>query len=247
MGVKASYGMGLPMLNKMSIHTFFTRVAVLPVTCVLPAVSAWVKYGGRSPKFIGAPCHVMCAQLYSLFETAQLPPSPRIWTRITWALLVSKERRHLFVIPCVSVRNTCSALGPSFERKWWDRSLDFLLYILPPWSPPHPRTIGNSFAGQEVILFEFSRNDRGGEGGGGGVRDIKRDQEKFKHFTDWGLSSGSKFRWHYRQILPRLFRLLHILYVPSYIPVAKIFKEILRTRFGLTWGCLRFWPGILLF
>jgi hypothetical protein len=27
------------------------------------------------------------------------PPSPRIWTRITKALLVSKDRRHLFVTP----------------------------------------------------------------------------------------------------------------------------------------------------
>ncbi len=40
-----------------------------------------------------------CAQLCSLAETPQLPPSPRIWTRITRALLVSKDRRHLFVTP----------------------------------------------------------------------------------------------------------------------------------------------------
>ncbi len=32
-------------------------------------------------------------------ETPQLPPSPRVWTRITRALLVSKDRRHLFVTP----------------------------------------------------------------------------------------------------------------------------------------------------
>ncbi len=38
-----------------------------------------------------------CAKLYSLAETPQLPPSPRIWTRISRALLVSKGRRHLFV------------------------------------------------------------------------------------------------------------------------------------------------------
>ncbi len=38
-----------------------------------------------------------CEQLYSLAETPQLPPSPRIGTRITRALLVSKDRRHLFV------------------------------------------------------------------------------------------------------------------------------------------------------
>ncbi len=41
-----------------------------------------------------------CAQVYSLAETPQLPPSPRIWTRITRALLVCKDRRHLFVTPC---------------------------------------------------------------------------------------------------------------------------------------------------
>jgi hypothetical protein len=40
-----------------------------------------------------------CAQLHSLAETPQLPPSPRIWTRITRALLVRKDRRHLFVTP----------------------------------------------------------------------------------------------------------------------------------------------------
>ncbi len=40
-----------------------------------------------------------CAQLYSLAETPQLPPSPRIWTRIRGALLVSKDRRHLYITP----------------------------------------------------------------------------------------------------------------------------------------------------
>ncbi len=29
----------------------------------------------------------------------QLPPSPRIWTRMTRSLLVSQDRRHLFVTP----------------------------------------------------------------------------------------------------------------------------------------------------
>ncbi len=43
-----------------------------------------------------------CAQLYSMAETPQLPPSPRIWTRNTRALLVSKDRRHLFVTPWCS-------------------------------------------------------------------------------------------------------------------------------------------------
>ncbi len=43
-----------------------------------------------------------CSQLYSLAEAPcgpQLPPSPCIWTRNTRALLVSKDRRHLFVTP----------------------------------------------------------------------------------------------------------------------------------------------------
>ncbi len=41
-----------------------------------------------------------CAQLYSLAKTPLLPPLPRIGTRITRTLLVSKERRHLCVTPC---------------------------------------------------------------------------------------------------------------------------------------------------
>ncbi len=43
-----------------------------------------------------------CAQLYSLAETPQFPP-PRTWTRITRALLVSQDRRHLFVTPWLVV------------------------------------------------------------------------------------------------------------------------------------------------
>jgi hypothetical protein len=39
---------------------------------------AWVKYRVRSPKFIWAPC----AHLYSLAETPQQPPYPRIWAHI---------------------------------------------------------------------------------------------------------------------------------------------------------------------
>ncbi len=40
----------------------------------------------------------MSRDVYScLAETLQLPPSPRIWARITRALLVSKDRRHLFL------------------------------------------------------------------------------------------------------------------------------------------------------
>jgi hypothetical protein len=41
----------------------------------------------------------LCAQLYSLAETPPLPPSSRIGTRIWGALLVSKDRRHLYVTP----------------------------------------------------------------------------------------------------------------------------------------------------
>ncbi len=37
-----------------------------------------------------------CAQLYSLAETPHLPPSPRIWTRMWGALLVSKETPCFF-------------------------------------------------------------------------------------------------------------------------------------------------------
>ncbi len=47
-----------------------------------------------------------CAQVYSLAKTPQLPPSPRIWTRITRALLVSKDRRHLFVTPWSLLTNS---------------------------------------------------------------------------------------------------------------------------------------------
>jgi hypothetical protein len=53
-----------------------------------------VKYGVRSPKFIWAPC----AQLYSLAETPQ-PPLPPHLGPYTRALLVSQDRRHLFVTP----------------------------------------------------------------------------------------------------------------------------------------------------
>ncbi len=52
-----------------------------------------VKYGVRSPKFIWAPC----VQLYSLTETPQLPPLPPHLGSYTRSLLVSQDRRHLFV------------------------------------------------------------------------------------------------------------------------------------------------------
>ncbi len=57
--------------------------------------------GGRSPKFIWAPCHVMCTAVPIGWDPATPPPSPSIWTRITRAILVSKDRRHLFVTPCL--------------------------------------------------------------------------------------------------------------------------------------------------
>ncbi len=41
-----------------------------------------------------------CAQLYSLAEAPQPPPIPPLWDSYTRALLVSKNRRHLFVTPC---------------------------------------------------------------------------------------------------------------------------------------------------
>jgi hypothetical protein len=41
-------------------------------------LESWVKYGVISPKFIWAPC----ATLYSLAETPQRPPPPRIWAHI---------------------------------------------------------------------------------------------------------------------------------------------------------------------
>jgi hypothetical protein len=55
------------------------------------------RYG--SPKFIWAPC----AQLYSLAETPQqAPPSPALELMYsTRALMVSQDRRHLFVTPCL--------------------------------------------------------------------------------------------------------------------------------------------------
>ncbi len=60
--------------------------------------SSSTNYGGRSPKFIWAPCHVMCTAVLIDWDPAT-PPSPCIWIRITRALLVSEDRRHLFVTP----------------------------------------------------------------------------------------------------------------------------------------------------
>ncbi len=59
------------------------------------------------------------SQMFSLAETPQLTPSPRIWTRITRALLVSKDRRHLFVTP-ESVA-TLPPFSPIEGQKWFDQ------------------------------------------------------------------------------------------------------------------------------
>ncbi len=67
------------------------------------------------------------AQLFSLAETPQLPPSPRIWTRKTRALLVSKDRRHLFLTPCSYLRFSNlwrvggSMASPAREWSLWPR------------------------------------------------------------------------------------------------------------------------------
>ena len=60
-----------------------------------------VKYGVKSPKFVWDPC----AQLNSLAETPQPPPppTPRVWGQ----LLVSQDRRHLFVIPLCIIYFSC--------------------------------------------------------------------------------------------------------------------------------------------
>ncbi len=73
---------------------------------LLPSISAnfcknskrnsQVKYGVRSPKFIWAPC----AQLYSLAETPQPPPTPAFGLIYEGASSPPRYRRHLFVTPC---------------------------------------------------------------------------------------------------------------------------------------------------
>ncbi len=51
-----------------------------------------------------------CAQLFSLAEAPQLPPSPRIWTRIARALLVSKKIDDISLYPPGFLTNTSSPL-----------------------------------------------------------------------------------------------------------------------------------------
>jgi hypothetical protein len=55
-----------------------------------------LKYGGRSPKFIWAQCHVMCTAVLIGWDPAT-PPFPPHCDSYTRALLVSKDRRHLSV------------------------------------------------------------------------------------------------------------------------------------------------------
>ncbi len=50
----------------------------------------------RSPKFIWDPCHVMCTAVLIVRDPAT-PPHPPHSDSYTSELLVSKERRHLFV------------------------------------------------------------------------------------------------------------------------------------------------------
>ncbi len=64
-----------------------------------PDPLAAVKYGVRSPKFIWASVY-SCSHWLRPRNSSR--PSPRTWGLGTYTrvLLVSKDRRHLFVIPC---------------------------------------------------------------------------------------------------------------------------------------------------
>ncbi len=78
-----------------------------------------------------------CAQLYSLAEspeTLQLPPSPRIWSRITRALLVSKDRRHLFVSPYPKVRKRTFLLLSFLNPLCFVQTLKFSVAVADPGS-----------------------------------------------------------------------------------------------------------------
>ena len=58
---------------------------------------------------------LLCVQLYSLAENPQppLPPVPPHWGSYTRALLVSKDRGHVFVTPWLYNEGTvCAGLGP---------------------------------------------------------------------------------------------------------------------------------------
>ncbi len=69
-----------------------------------------VKYGGRSPKFIWVPCHVMCTH-WLRPRNVLLPPFG------LRALLVSKERRNLFETPWSIVSALVNKLFQGFSPK----------------------------------------------------------------------------------------------------------------------------------
>jgi hypothetical protein len=70
------------------------------------------KYGVRSSKFIWAPC----VQLYSLAETPVTSPLPPHLGSYTRALLVSQDRRHLFVTPYITIKFHVPVLDPMVEK-----------------------------------------------------------------------------------------------------------------------------------
>ncbi len=59
----------------------------------------YVKYGFGSPKFIWAPCHVMCAAVIIGWDPTILPIPPHLDSMRT--VLISQDRRHLLVTPCM--------------------------------------------------------------------------------------------------------------------------------------------------
>jgi hypothetical protein len=69
-------------------------VSVL-VTCICESSDAKVKYGVRYPKFIWPPVYSFSHWV----RPRNSPLSPRLGSN-TSALLVSQDRRHLFVTPC---------------------------------------------------------------------------------------------------------------------------------------------------
>ncbi len=62
------------------------------------------KYGVRSPKFICAPCMSTSLLHWPRQRKPQHPPPPHLGS-YTWALLVSLERRHLFVTSWAHLSN----------------------------------------------------------------------------------------------------------------------------------------------
>ncbi len=85
--------------NYRSYIEYFKRDWRFPVV-VLFGPNHWLN-GGRSPKLILAPCHVMCTPQSCTvligWDPATPPPPHPIPPALGWALLVSKDKRHLFV------------------------------------------------------------------------------------------------------------------------------------------------------